>query len=117
MTGRFGFDPSASWEALNVGFSPDEQGIAVRTSPPTEILAAIGLQRCRPARMERRGRWFAYRAWLDPVEVSVVPVVFVGVGRALATYEFPVVMRNAQYGNFAWARLREDKNEYMERSG
>jgi CRISPR-associated protein Csb3 len=66
MTGRFGFDPSASWEAIDVGFSPDEQQIGALTSPSTEILAAVGLQRCRPKHVERRS--FGYRAWADPLE-------------------------------------------------
>jgi CRISPR-associated protein Csx14 len=104
MTGRFGFDPAASWEALDVGFSPDEQGVGALTSPSTEILAAIGLQRCRPLRAEGRGRRFVYRVWTSPFEISVVPAVIAGVGDALAAYEFPVVMRNAQYGSFGWAK-------------
>lgn len=108
MTGRFGFDPSASWEALDVGFSPDEQGVPVLTSPATEILAAIGLQRCRPAAIENKRRWFAYRVWNDPLEITVVPAAIISAGRALAAYEFPVVMRNAQYGSFGWAKPLED---------
>jgi CRISPR-associated protein Csx14 len=110
MTGRFGFDPSASWEAQDVGFSPDEQQIGTLTSPATEILAAIGLQRCRPRRdQERRGRTFIYRAWTDPLPITVVPAAIAGVGAALAPYEFRVVMRNAQYGSFGWAKLREEQ--------
>lgn len=108
-TGRFGFDPSASWESLDVGFSPDEQGVPVQTSPATEILAAIGLQRCRPRRVENKSRWFVYRAWMDPMEITVVPAAVAGAGRALAAYEFAVVMRNAQYGSLGWARRREEQ--------
>ncbi|MCZ7658974.1 MAG: hypothetical protein M5U07_14510 [Xanthobacteraceae bacterium] len=108
MKGRFGFDPSASWDALGVGFSPDEQDVPVQTAPATEIFAAIGLQRCRPTRVEARGRWFAYRAWGDPIEVAVVPAAIVGAARSIAAYEFPVVMRSAQYGGFGWARHSED---------
>jgi CRISPR-associated protein Csx14 len=110
MTGRFGFDPSASWEAIDVGFSPDEQQIGVLTSPATEILAAIGLQRCRPLRDEkRRGRWFIYRAWAEPVEIAVAPAAMAGAGRAIATQVFPVVMRNAQYGYFGQAKPWEGR--------
>jgi CRISPR-associated protein Csx14 len=105
MTGRFGFDPAASWEALDVGFSPDEQGVPVQTSPSTEILAAVGLQRCRPTAVENKGRRFAYRVWADPLEIAVVPAAIAGVGRSVAVYEFPVTMRNAQYGSFGWATL------------
>jgi CRISPR-associated protein Csx14 len=109
LTGRFGFDPSASWEALDVGFSPDEQQIGVLTSPAAEILAAIGLQRCRPQRSEQRGRWFIYRAWAGPLEIAVVPAAMVGAGRAIATHVFPVVMRNAQYGYFGKAKPWEGR--------
>lgn len=106
-SGRFGFDPSASWEALDVGFSPDEQGIPVLTSPATEILAAIGLQRCRPVPVEGKRRWFAYRAWRIPLEIAVASAAVAGVGGAARAFEFPVVMRNAQYGTFGWANSLE----------
>src|SRR5262245_24128242 len=109
MTGRFGFDPSASWQALDVGFSPDEQDVPVQTSPATEILAAIGLQRYRPASVENKRRRFTYRVWADPLEIAVVPAAIAGAGRALAVYEFPVVMRSSQYGSFGWAKLLENK--------
>lgn len=109
MSGRFGFDPAASWEALDVGHSPDEQGIPVLTSPSTEILAAIGIQRCRPAHVENKRRWFSYRAWADPIGIAIAPAAVVGAGRALAAFEFPVVMRNAQYGSFGWAQRLEER--------
>jgi CRISPR-associated protein Csx14 len=114
MTGRFGFDPSASWDALDVGFSPDEQTLPVQTSPATEILAAIGLQRCRPVPTRKKGRWFGWRAWSDPFEIAVVPAAVVGAGAAIGACEFPVVMRNAQYGNFGWARPWRNNDEHME---
>jgi CRISPR-associated protein Csx14 len=109
MTGRFGFDPAASWDAIDVGFSPDEQNIAVQTSPATEILAAIGLQRSRPVAADRKRRWFVYRAWSDPLEISVIPAAVAGIGRAVGAYEFPVEMRNAQYGSFGWAKPWEEQ--------
>jgi CRISPR-associated protein Csx14 len=108
MTGRFGFDPAAAWEALDVGFSPDEQGVPVQTSPATEILAAIGLQRCRPVMTEKRGRWFTYRPWCAPIEIAVAPAAISGAGPSTGAYEFPVLMRNAQYGSFGWAKPLED---------
>lgn len=108
-TGRFGFDPSASWDAQNVGFSPDEQSIPVLTSPATEILAAIGLQRCRPVRVAAGRRWFSYRAWADPLDVTVAPAAVAGVGRCVAGYAFPVEMRNAQYGSFGRAKPLEER--------
>jgi CRISPR-associated protein Csx14 len=105
-----GFDPASAWTSINVGFSPDEQGISVLSRPAPEILAAVGLQRCRPQRDEkRRGRTFVYRAWTDALPIAVTSAAVAGVGAALAPYEFRVVMRNAQYGNFGWAKLREEQ--------
>lgn len=110
MKGRFGFDSSAAPTALDVGFSADEQDIPVQTSPATELLAAIGLQRCRPVRDNKsRGRWFIYRAWTDPMDISVAPAAVAGVGRAVAESTFRVTMRSQQYGNFGWAKRWEQK--------
>lgn len=111
MKGRFGFDPSASWEALDVGFSPDEQNIPVQTSPATEILAAIGLQRCRPAASENKRRWFFYRPWQTPLDIVVTPALITSADGAGIGYEFPVVMRNAQYGSFGWAKPLPKEDE------
>lgn len=117
ISGRFGFDPSASWEALDVGFSPDEQGVPVQTSPATEILAAIGLQRCRPTPVENKRRWFCYRPWQTPIDITVAPAVMMGATESRCVYEFPVVMRNQQYGSFGWAQplqKRRMSNEHLE---
>lgn len=108
MTGRFGFDPSSAPTGIDVGFSTDEQGIPVLTSPATEMLAAIDLQRCRPVRDEgSRGRWFVYEIWADPVEISVVPAMITGIGRVTEVHAFPVIMRNSQYGSFGWSKRWE----------
>src|SRR5207253_1822163 len=37
LTGRFGFDPGAAWNALDVGFSPNTQQMPVASSPATEM--------------------------------------------------------------------------------
>lgn len=108
-TSGMGVDPATSWTAIDVGFSPDEQRLEVLGCPATEILAMIGLQRCRPAMDDgRRGRWFIYRVWADPLEIVVVPAAMVGAGRTVGSYTFPVEMRNAQYGNHGWAKPWED---------
>ncbi len=54
LSGRFGFDPGAARNALDVGFSPNEQGIEVASSAAVEMLAAVGLQRFRPLLTPRR---------------------------------------------------------------
>lgn len=70
LTGRFGFDPGAAWTALDVGFSPDAQDMPVATSPATELLAAVGLQRFRPVLSKDRD-FFYYGTWGRPLAPSV----------------------------------------------
>ncbi|CUQ67471.1 hypothetical protein [Candidatus Nitrospira inopinata] len=70
LPGRFGFDPGAAWNALDVGFSPNEQDIPVSSSPATESLAAIGIQRFRPLLSDDR-MTFEYSTWGQPLPPSV----------------------------------------------
>jgi len=44
----FRIDPGPAWNALDVGFSLNEHNVEVESSPATELLASIGLQRFRP---------------------------------------------------------------------
>lgn len=60
--GRYGFDPGPAWNALDVGFSPNEQGIEVESSAVVELLAAIGIQRFRPVMNDRKDG-FDYFTW------------------------------------------------------
>ena len=66
---RFGVDPRSAWEALDLGYSPNEQNQVVRTYPVVEILAAIGLQGFRPKGTRKFG--FSYCLWLVPLTGSV----------------------------------------------
>jgi CRISPR-associated protein Csx14 len=66
LTGRFGFDPGAAWNALDVGFSPNEQGMEVASSPAVELLAAVGVQRFRPVMAADR-QSFTYATWGRPL--------------------------------------------------
>lgn len=70
LSGRFGFDPGAAWEALDVGFSPNEQNINVSSSPVVEMLAAVGIQRFRPRMFPDRNA-FEYSTWGHPLPPSV----------------------------------------------
>jgi CRISPR-associated protein Csx14 len=70
LSGRFGFDPGAAWNALDVGFSPSDQDMGVASSPAVELLAAVGLQRFRPS-VERDRESFFYATW----EKSLPPLV------------------------------------------
>jgi CRISPR-associated protein Csb3 len=70
LSGRFGFDPGAAWNALDVGFSPNEQGIEVASSAAVELLAALGIQRFRPTMADDR-QSFVYATWGKPLAPSV----------------------------------------------
>jgi CRISPR-associated protein Csx14 len=76
--GRFGFDPGPAWNALDVGFSPNEHGLEVESSPATELLAAIGLQRFRPTMNEGRDG-IDYFTWHTPYSPPVAAAAMVGV--------------------------------------
>lgn len=72
--GRFGYDSSGAWDALNTGFSIDEQGMTLLVSPAVEALAAVGLEHTRPefpSTYEIR-----YVAWQGKIPVSLARAVF-----------------------------------------
>lgn len=45
---RFGVDPRSAWNAIDLGYSPNEQGQEADSFPWVELLAAFGMQRFRP---------------------------------------------------------------------
>jgi CRISPR-associated protein Csx14 len=95
-TGRFGFDPEAAWNALDAGYSPNEQGVKVYSSPAIELLAAIGLERFRPRLSEDR-QAFAYATWPIPL-ASIAAAAVAGLGADLPgsrTYRCRVVSRGS----------------------
>ena len=55
MTGRFGFDPGSSRNALDVGYSPNDLNLNVATYPFIELLAMIGAQHFFPSRTRPGG--------------------------------------------------------------
>lgn len=69
LSGRFGFDPVAAWNARDTGFSPNAQGLHVASSPGLELLAMVGLQRFRLVML--RGRSFLYATWTSPLPAAV----------------------------------------------
>lgn len=75
--GRFGFDPGPAWNALDVGFSPNEQGLEVESSPAVELLAAVGLQRFRPVIGDNRES-FDYMIWHIPLSPSIAAAAMCG---------------------------------------
>lgn len=55
MSGRFGFDPGSSRNALDVGYSPNDLNLNVVTYPFVELLAMIGAQHFFPPRTRPGG--------------------------------------------------------------
>ena len=92
--GRFGFDPGPAWNALDVGFSPNEQGMEVESSPAVEMLAAVGLQRFRPVMNDSRDA-FDYLTWRSPYSPAVAAAAMAGALPEAATvrYRSSVVSR------------------------
>jgi len=103
LTGRFGLDPRSAWNALDVGFSPNDQGMQVATFPAVELLAAVGLQRFPPVQAAQ-GEWH-YSLWNVPLSPAVaraaaagsVPSIFVE-ARA-----FRIIRRSGSYKGFDFA--------------
>jgi CRISPR-associated protein Csx14 len=75
MTGRIGLDTRSSWNKLDEGFSPNDQGLPVDTYPSTELLAAIGLETFRPARVDGG---YVYACWSSPLPPTVARAVASG---------------------------------------
>jgi CRISPR-associated protein Csx14 len=95
--GRFGFDCGPAWNALDVGFSPNEQGMEVESSPLVELLAAIGLQRFRPVMNDDRDG-FDYFTWHHPFSPSVAATAMAGAIREKITQRFRAsVVSRGQY--------------------
>jgi CRISPR-associated protein Csx14 len=69
---RFGIDPRSAWVALDLGYSPNEQGQESQTYPLVELLAAFGLQGFRPAGNRTDG--FEYCLWLSPLPCAVARI-------------------------------------------
>lgn len=75
MTGRFGVDPRAAWEALDLGFSPNDQQVSVSTFFVVELMGAIGLQSFPP---RRDADAYLYGKWLQPLPASVARAAAAG---------------------------------------
>lgn len=95
MTGRFGFDPRSAWTALDAGYSPNEQGNAVRTYPLVELLAAVGLQEARPERLA--GGALRYTLFARPLPAPLARAAMVGSfdRRGGVSYRFPLAKRGS----------------------
>lgn len=66
---KFGFDLDATWNALELGFSPNRQGLNTLVSPAVEVFGYIGLQTFRPASARK---YFDFNLWSRflPIEIA-----------------------------------------------
>ena len=65
MTGRFGFDPRSSRNALDAGFSANDLKLSIPTYPFAELLAIIGVQHFFPHRTKQNGGNESTRGWVE----------------------------------------------------
>jgi CRISPR-associated protein Csx14 len=101
--GRFGFDPGPAWNALDVGFSPNEHNMDVVSSPATELLAAVGIQRFRPVMNDDRDG-FDYFSWHDAYSPAVAAAAMAGAIRDHRTLRYRAsVVDRAQYSALGFA--------------
>lgn len=100
LSGRFGFDPTASWVALDVGWSPNEQGVEVGTRAAIELLAAIGLQRFRPAPVPGESFTYRYTAWTVPLPPAVAAPIAAGAcpAKGRRVFQFRIAKRGSYKG-------------------
>jgi CRISPR-associated protein Csx14 len=104
LKGRFGFDSVAAWNALDLGFSPNDQQMPVNTSAASELLAVIGIQRFRPLVSDNR-RSISYATWKFPADAIVAQTMASHTVLGCGThYEVPVVDRG-QYAALGHAKL------------
>lgn len=92
MTGRIGFDIRSSWNALDEGFSPNDQNLPVDTYPATELLAAIGLETFRPAPLDNG---YTYACWSFPLPTIITHAVVSDSVRiqSMTRYRFDIGIR------------------------
>lgn len=89
VSGSFGFDPMASRNALDVGYSPNDLNLPVVTNPFLQLLAMFGAQNFFSTRTkqtneivssrgwseENRRLFFDYSLWLMPVPIALARVL------------------------------------------
>jgi CRISPR-associated protein Csx14 len=109
LTGRLGFDPRSAWNAIDVGFSPndlDNSYKATPTYPFAELLAAIAIQRW-PFRPQRKG--CTYCTWRTAVPLALARIHAIGdVG---ARYTFLRASRGQGISSFTYSRPTSSSKE------
>jgi len=70
--GSFNFDPRGGWSAIDAGYSPDQQGQLVESSPFVEFMAACGLQHARPF---VNGYQVEYQIWTSRIPLVLARTI------------------------------------------
>lgn len=65
MTGRFGFDPRSSRNALDAGYSANDLKLPIATYPFAEMLAVIGVHHFFPNRTRQSAGIESARGWIE----------------------------------------------------
>lgn len=119
MSGRFGFDPRSSRDALNAGFSSNDLGLSVDTYPFAELLVMFGAGAFFPSRCGRAGDlssargWrgrsegragFAYHLWPSPLPVMLARLAAGPLGFPSAPLLFSARATRKNYSNFLLAQ-------------
>jgi CRISPR-associated protein Csx14 len=107
LPSRIGFDASASWDGLSVGYSPNKVGLNAATSPAAELLGLIGLQGFRPV---LDGTSLVYVAWQGMLP-TIMARVAVGGALPRTGRRFRVgIQKNGKNGYLGYAdEMRMDK--------
>jgi hypothetical protein len=95
----FYFDARREATCLDIGFSPDEQGMSVMAYPAVESLALVGLQRFRPMTEEGELRTFLYTPWSDALPPVIAMAAASGMVpvRSCGTFRFSKPSRGGDY--------------------
>lgn len=132
MSGRFGFDPRSSRDAINAGFSSNDLGLPVDTYPYAELLVTFGAATFFPSRCGRagdltsargwRGRGetragFAYHLWPSPLPALLARLAASPVGTPGAPLLLAGRATRKNYSNFLLAQpTTKQTHEYTSRS-
>lgn len=97
-------DARSGWNAIDVGYSPYEQGHVITSSPIVELLAAIGLENARPQQIERsRLRYCVWSTMLPPM-LARAAFGAATIGMAGRTFEFKLIPLAQGYKILTFAR-------------
>jgi CRISPR-associated protein Csb3 len=107
-TSRCGVDARSAWDALDLGYSPNDESRKADkqavTFPWIEVLAAAGLQGFRPAEASRSR--YRYNLWLTPLPLSVARAVCAAAwpGLPSRSFVFEIATRGQGYKTFSSAK-------------